>query len=128
MHQLLCIDYPNITAGIRDLNAITYNMLINMIPQFSPQVFIPQDIYHVFSSLNIQSDKTKLQRVKTQFITTNVERGETSYDPAMLTKPMIHQYHEISRSRASEIRHIGIGTNPQRRGWTTPSSSWWPPG
>ena len=44
-----------------------------------------QDIYHVFSYLNIQSDKTKLQRVKTQFITTSVERGETSYDPSMLT-------------------------------------------
>ena len=48
-----------------------------------------QDIYHVFSDLNIQSDKTKLQRVKTQFITTSVERGETSYDPTILTKPMI---------------------------------------
>ena len=37
-----------------------------------PQVFIPQDIHHVFSYLNIQSDKTKLQRVKIQFITTRV--------------------------------------------------------
>ena len=40
----------------------------------SPQVFIRQDIHHVFSDLNIQSDKTKLQRVKTQLITTRVER------------------------------------------------------
>jgi len=45
----------------------------------------------VFSDLNIQSDKIKLQRVKIQFITTRVERGETSYDPSMLTKPAIHQ-------------------------------------
>src|SRR5215216_6470495 len=52
----------------------------------SPQVFIPQDIHHVFSDLNIQSDKTTLQRVKIQFITTRVERGETSYDPSMLTR------------------------------------------
>ena len=65
----------------------------------SPQVFIPQDIHHVFSDLNIQFDKTKLQGVKTQFITTRVERGETSYDPSMLTKPMIHQDRDISRSR-----------------------------
>ena len=48
-----------------------------------------QDIYHVFSDLNIQSDKTKLQKVKTQLITTSVERGETSYDPTILTNPMI---------------------------------------
>jgi len=57
-----------------------------------------QDIYQVFSDLNIQSDKTKLQRVKIQFITTRVERGETSYDPSMLTKPMIYQDRDISRS------------------------------
>ena len=38
----------------------------------SPQVFIPQDIHLVFSYLNIPSDKTKLQRVKIQFITTRV--------------------------------------------------------
>ena len=61
----------------------------------SPQVFILQDIHHAFSDLNIQSDKTKLQWVKTQFITTSVERGETSYDPYMLTKSMIHQDRSI---------------------------------
>ena len=38
----------------------------------SPQVFIRQDIHHVLSNLNIQSDMTKLQRVKIQFITTRV--------------------------------------------------------
>ena len=36
----------------------------------SPQVFISQDIHHVFTYLNIQSDKAKLQKVKIQFITT----------------------------------------------------------
>ena len=89
-----------------------------------------QDIYHVFSNLNIQSDMTKLQRVMTQFITTKVERGETSYDPSMLTKPMIYQDRDISRTREREreIKHIATGTNPQPRGWTTPSSSWWPSG
>ena len=68
----------------------------------SPQVFIPQDIHHVFSNLNIQSDMKKLQRVKIQFITTRVERGETSYDPSMLTKPVIHQDRDISRTRERE--------------------------
>ena len=74
-----------------------------------------QDIYHVFSDLNIQSDKTKLQRVKTQFITTSVERGETSYDPYIFTEPMIHQDRDISRSRAGdrEIKPVATGTNPQ---------------
>src|SRR5215216_1229099 len=94
----------------------------------SPEVFIPQDIHHLFSNLNIQSNKTKLQRVKIQFIITRVEKGETSYDPSMLTKPMIYQDHDISRSREREIKHIATGTNPQPRGWTTPSSSWWPSG
>ena len=26
-----------------------------------------------------------------------------------------------------EIKHLATGTKPQPRGWTTPSSSWWPP-
>jgi hypothetical protein len=30
--------------------------------------------------------------------------------------------------REREIKHIATGTNPQPGGWTTPSSSWWPPG
>ena len=50
------------------------------------------------------TDKTKLQRVKIEFTTTRVERGETSYDPSMLTKPMICQDHDISRSRETD-RH-----------------------
>ena len=68
----------------------------------SPQVFIPQDIHHVFSNLNIQSEMTKLQRVKTQLITTRVWRGETTYDPTTLTKPTIHQDRDISRTQESE--------------------------
>ena len=43
----------------------------------SPQVFIPQDIHHVFSDLNIQSNKTKLQRVIKDSIHHNkIERGK----------------------------------------------------
>src|SRR5215216_2190091 len=32
LHQPLCIDYPNVTSGIRKLSAITYIKIINMIP------------------------------------------------------------------------------------------------
>jgi len=63
----------------------------------SPQVFIPQDIHHVFSNLNIQSDMTKLQRVKIQFITTRVERLETSYDMHQPTL-MSHRYSNVTTS------------------------------
>jgi hypothetical protein len=41
---------------------------------------------------------------------------------------MPSQEHEREREREREIKHIATGTNPQPRGWTTPSSSWWPPG
>ena len=37
---------------------------------------------------------------------------------------MPYQEHERER----EIKHIDTGTNPQPRGWSIPSSSWWPPG
>ena len=51
----------------------TYQVNQNNTP-LSPRVFICKT-YDVLSNLNIQSDKTKLQKVKTQFITTSVERG-----------------------------------------------------
>ena len=54
--------------------------------------------------------------------------GKTPYDPTILTKLAIHQDRDISRTRERVIEHIATGTNPQPRGWTTPSSSWWPPG
>ena len=37
----------------------------------------------------------------------------------------INKAHDIDHER--EIKHIATGTNPHPRGWTTPSSSWWPP-
>ena len=54
--------------------------------------------------------------------------GKTPYDLTILTKPAIHQDHAIKNMRDREIKHIATGTNPQPRGWATPSSSWWPPG
>ena len=35
---------------------------------------------------------------------------------------------QIKNTREREIKHIATGTYPQPRGWTTPSSSWRPPG
>ena len=60
----------------------------------------------MFSNLNIQSDMTKLQREKIQFITIRVERVETSNDPSMLTNPMIYQDRDISRSRVRERERL----------------------
>ena len=101
-----CINpYAYITqCHLRNPQVECYN--IHQVNQYdtplSPQVLIPQDIHHVFSDLKIQSDKTKLQRFKIQFITARIERGETSYDPSTLTNPMIHQDRDISRSRERE--------------------------
>ena len=65
----------------------------------SPRVFICK-AYIKCSQIhkNIQSHKTKSQRRS------------------------CHQEHE------REIKHITTVTTPQPRGWTTPSSSWWPYG
>ena len=93
----------------------------------SPRVFICKT-YIKCSQIHksIQSDKTISQRENS--IHHKIERGKTPYDPTILTKPAIHQDRGISRTREREIKHIATGTNPQPRGWTTPSSAWWPPG
>ena len=97
----------------------------------SPQVFIRQHIYHVFSDLNIQSDKTKLRRVKTQFITTRVERGN------IIWSIYVNKAHNIDheREREREIKHIATGTNPSPEGgllpphhggrWDDEDGHWW---
>ena len=46
--------------------------------------------------------RQKLQRVKIQFIITRVWRVETSYDPTILTKPMIYQDRITSRTQERE--------------------------
>ena len=78
---------------------------------------------------SIQSDKNEISMVKLNSSQRDRE-GKTPYDSTTLTKPAIHQDRDISRTRESEseIKHITTGTNPQPRGWTTPSSSWWWPG
>ena len=58
-----------------------------------------QDIYHVFSDLNIQSDKITS---KGKLNSSQDREGKTPYDPTILTKPaiikiVISQEHERER-------------------------------
>ena len=96
----------------------------------SPRVFICKT-YIKCSQIHksIQSDKNEISKGKPNSSQQDRE-GRTPYDPTILTKPAIHQDRDIprTREREREIKHIATGTNPQPRGWTTPSSSWWPPG
>ena len=80
-------------------------------------------IHKVFNPITTKSQREKLNSSQQD------REGKTPYDPTILTKPAIHQDRDISRTREREreIKHIATSTNPQPRGWTTPSSSWWPP-
>ena len=99
----------------------------------SPRVFICKT-YIKCSQIHksIQSDNDEISKGKLNSSQQDRE-GETPYDPTILTKPTIHQDHAISRTRERErerereIKHIATSTDSQPRGWTTPSSSWWPP-
>ena len=98
----------------------------------SPQIFIARHTWSVLKSIKVFNPiTTKSQREKLNSSQQDRE-GKTPYDPTILAKPAIHQDRDISRTRERErereIKHIATGTNPQPRGWTTPSSSWWPPG
>ena len=74
---------------------------------------------------SIQSDKTKSQRKNS--IHNKIERGKHHMIQLYQQRPW---YIKIvtSQEHEREIKHIATGTNPQPRGWTTPSPSWWPPG
>ena len=125
-NQPLCID----PQGPRNpqVDASTYIKWINIIPQCH-YGYPMQDVHQVFSNQNIQSNIKISQRERFNSSQHDSE-GITSYDPTILTKHVIHQDHDISRTREREreIEHIATGTYPQPRGWTTPSSSWPPSG
>ena len=128
VHQPLCIDHPNVTSGIRELSAKTYIKWINMIPHCHHEYSYARHISSAFKSIKLFNlITTKSQREKLNSSQQDRE-GETPYDPTILTKPAIHQDRDISRTWERDIKHIDTGTNPQPWGWTTPSSSWWPPG
>src|SRR3954469_23236856 len=105
-----------------------------MIPHCHHEYSIARHLSSVLKSIKVSNLITmKSQREKLNSSQQDRE-GETPYDPTILTKPAIHQDRDISRTRERErerereIKHIAAGTNPQLRGWTTPSSSWWLPG
>src|SRR3954470_6685701 len=103
-----------------------------MITHFHQEYSIARNISSVLKSIKVFNlITTKSQREKLHSSQQDRE-GETPYDSTILTKPVIHQDRDISRTRERERerenKHIDTGTNPQPRGWTTPSSSWWPLG
>jgi hypothetical protein len=127
MHQPLCIDYPNVTSGIHELSAKTYIKWINRTSHSHHRYPIARHTSSVLKS-NTQSNITKPQGARLNSSQQEIEREETPYDPTIITKLVVHQDRAKSRTREREIKHIATGTYPQPRGWTTPSSSWRPPG
>ena len=102
VHQPLCIDYPNVTSGIRELSAKTYIKWINIIPHCHHGYSYARHTSSVLKSEIFNPTITKPQREKIRFITTKIEREETPYDPTILTKLAIHQDRDISRTRERE--------------------------
>ena len=94
----------------------------------SPRVFIARHTSSALKSIKVLNPIiVKPQREKLNSSQQDRE-GKTPYDQAILTNLVIHQDRDISRIRERGIKHIATSTNPQPRGWTTPSSSWWLPG
>ena len=98
-----------------------------MIPHCHHEYSYASHISSALKSIKVFNPRTtKSQREKLNSSQQDRE-GETPYDPTILTKPAIHQDHDISRTRERErerereIKLIATGTNPQPRGWTTPS-------
>ena len=98
------IEYPIVTTGMPRKTYIKCSQIHNSI-QFN----------------NSETSKVKLNLSQDR-------GGKTPYDSTIITKLVVHQDRSKSRTREREIKHIATGTYPQPRGWTTPSSSWRPPG
>ena len=66
----------------------------------------------VFNPITMKSQREKLNSSQQD------REGKTPYDPTILTKPVIHQDRDISRTREREreIKHIATGTNPRPQG------------
>ena len=63
VHQPLCIDYPDVTAGIRELSAKTYIKCINTIPHCHHEYSIARHISSVLKSIKVFNPiTTKSQR------------------------------------------------------------------
>ena len=55
VHQPLCIDYPNVTSGIRELSTTTYIKWINMIPHCHHEYSIARHLSSVLKSIKVFS-------------------------------------------------------------------------
>ena len=124
--QPLCIDSQ--VHGTRKLITKTYTKWINRTSHCHHGYPITRHTSSVLKSLKTQSDKKTL---KEKLNSSQEDReGKTPYDSSILTKLTVHQDRAISRTREREreIKHIATSTYSQPRGWTTPSSSWRPPG
>ena len=98
MHQPLCIDYPNVTAGIRELNAKTYIKWINMIPHCHHEYSIARHISSVLKSIKVFNPITTKSQREILNSSQQDREGKTAYDLTILTKPAIHQDRDISRT------------------------------
>ena len=102
VHQPLCIDYPNVTSGIRKLSAKTYIKWINTIPHCHHEYSIARHIWSVLKSIKVFNPiTTKSQREKLNSSQQD-GKGKTPYGPTILMKPAIHQDRGISRTRERE--------------------------
>ena len=101
-----------------------------MIPHCHHEYSIARHISNVLNSINVFNPITTISQREKLNSSQQDREGKTPYDLTILTKPVILQDCDISRirEREREIKHIATGTNPQPRGWTAPSSSWWPLG
>ena len=95
----------------------------------SPRVFIARHTSSVLKSIKVFNPiRTKSQR-ENSIHHNKIEREKRHmiqlyWQSLRYIKIVSSQEHERER----EIKHIATGTNPQPRGWTTSSSSWWLPG
>ena len=106
VHQPLCIDYPNVTSGIRELSAKTYIKWINTIPHCHHEYSYARHISSALKSIKVfKSITTKSQREKLNSSQEDRE-GKTPYDPTILTKPAIHQDRDISRTWVREKERL----------------------
>ena len=86
VHQPLCIDYHNVTAGIRELSAKTYIKWINTIPHCHHEYSIARHISSVLKSIKVFNPIImKSQREKLNSSQQDRE-GKTPYDPTILTR------------------------------------------
>ena len=122
--QPLCIDPQG--HGTHKLITKTYIKCLKWISHCHHRYPYARHTSSVLKSLKTQSDK---KTSKGKLNSSQEDREEkTPYDSSISTKLAIHQDHVISRTWEREIKHIATGANPLPRGWTTPSSSWRPPG